>query len=164
MKNKKGVSAVIITLILVVLAIVMVGIVWTVVKGMTEGSLEESQSCFNVFGKIEFNKDYVCYNATNKSIKFGISRKDIELDKIVVTISGGGASTGLEIPETTNNVNLRFYNFSDGNVQLPGKNSGLSYIYNGTEVSSTPDSIILYPVINGKQCEAVEEITEFENC
>jgi len=170
MKNKRGISAVIITLILVVLAIVMVAIVWSVISNMAKGSMDESQSCFSIINKIKFNQQYVCYNTTSgsgigKSLKFSINRGDIELNKIIIMISSSGASIGLEIPETINNANLMYYNYSSANVELPAKNSGVGYVYNGTEVQNgKPDSIILYPVVNEKQCEAMDEITEFINC
>ncbi|MEK0338030.1 MAG: archaellin/type IV pilin N-terminal domain-containing protein, partial [Nitrosopumilus sp.] len=90
-KDRKGMSAVIATLLLMLLTIVLVGVIWTVVTNLVDRELSESQNCLNIFEKVALNDQYTCYtNTTTNEFQFSLSISDIDIDKAIVQISAEG--------------------------------------------------------------------------
>ena len=48
-KNKSGLSMVVSTLLLILLAVVMISIIWGVVNTLVDDEVNESESCFNIY-------------------------------------------------------------------------------------------------------------------
>lgn len=164
-KNKHGLSTVVATLLLVLLTVALVGIVWGVIKSITEDSLP-NQGCLDMFEKLKFNYEYTCYNTTSKEMLISISEEDINISKAVVTIGYPGSSKSIEITETLSTVPyLRPYN-GGASVILPGPNSGTTYIYNLSAAGfiGRPDSIKITPVIGKEQCATSDSFNEIDNC
>ncbi len=168
MKNKKGLSAIIATLMLILLTMVLVGIIWGVISNMVKNNIE-STSCIDSLGKINLNDRYTCYNASSNETQFSINIEDISVDKVLVGISVAGQKRSLEITNENKVVsNLKPYGGSYGDVViLPGKNEGMTYVYNisGAGFSAqTPDSIEVAPVINGNKCDSSDSVVEVSGC
>ena len=66
MKNKKGISAVVGSVLMVVLVMVLTAMIWVSVKNVVEEELEGVQSCLGNYDKITLNNRYTCYNSKNK--------------------------------------------------------------------------------------------------
>ncbi|HKZ34026.1 MAG TPA: hypothetical protein VJ142_02210 [Candidatus Nanoarchaeia archaeon] len=168
-KNKKGVSAVIGTVILIALTIGVVAIVWAVVSNLVEENISSSESCFGVFGKVTLNPRYTCYNNTAGAgadeLWFSISVGDIEkVDDILVAISGGGSSTIFKILEDSP-AGLSYYPNRTQPVGIPGKNSGFTYIYElPASFAETPERIEIALIINGEVCGNIDSIEQFDSC
>lgn len=165
--RKKGLSTVVSTLLLVLLTLVLIGIVWSVIKNIVIGSLPE-ESCVNIFDKVSFNGEYTCYIPTSKELQFSINIADVSVDKIIISIAGGGTTKSVEIKnESTSMTYLKPFNgnYSDS-VKLPDKNGGLTYVYNASAggFSNKPDSIRITPVIGGSQCDVSDSIFEIPDC
>ena len=162
--KKKGVSTVIVTVILVALAISIIAIVWVVMNNLTKSQMEQSQSCFGNFGKVTLNRLYVCYN--NTGTYFSISLGEVDLDKVLVSVSSSGETKPFEITNTPTAIaNLASYassGFGTDLISLPSKNGGKSYITN--YVIGKPDSITIAPVINGNTCQTSDELYDIELC
>ena len=160
-ENRKGVSAVIATIILIALVLAAIAIVWVTVTNMLTDRLDAAESCMNIFEKVEINELYTCYNSTSSKFQFSISIKDIDVDEVVVLVSWEGSTSTYTLTDTDQqNIGLTRYP-SGGEVVLPGKNSGLTYI---TNIASTPDSIKITPVINKNQCEVSDSVVEIYSC
>ena len=165
-KNKKAMSAVVTTVLMIALVFALVSVVWVVIANLVDEKLDDAQSCFGNFDKITLNGMYTCYNETSGEMKFSIDIKDIEVEKVIVSISTEGTSKSFEIKNTMQSL-IGLYNYSGGNQTiLPEKNAGLTYIVNMSEaeMSSSPDSIHIAPVINGKQCDVSDSILEISDC
>jgi hypothetical protein len=96
MKNKKGLSTIVTTLIIILLVLVAIGIIWSVVKGLLDDSKDDisnSQKCLDI--EIEVSK----LNTTNATAATGLTLKR--------------TSTGMEDPVGAKVV---FYS-ADGNTQ-----------------------------------------------
>jgi len=166
-ENKKAVSGVVVVVIMIALVMVTTLIVWGVVKNIVKGRLSDVESCFGIFGKVTINNRYTCYNSSSNELQFSISIGDVNVDKILVLISGGGATKSFEISSEEELITgLGPYPSGSGNVTLPGKNSGLTYIYNLTQGGflTVPDSIQLIPIIEGKQCDVSDSLSEIDSC
>ncbi len=163
-KNKRGLSAVVVTLILVLLAVVLTGIVWTVVDKIVNKESDYAKACFNIFEKVKINDDYSCYNTLEKEFQFGIGIADIEVDEVLFSLSWVDSSYSMSVPGSDSS--LRYYSGTYGeSVELPGENEGKTYVVNVTEFGGTkPDSIEIAPIISGHQCEVSDSLFEIVTC
>ena len=162
-KNKRGLSGVITVVIMIALVMAAAVIVWVVVNNIVKGQLEGVESCFGVYGKVTINNQYTCYDTIGKKFQFSIKIEDIDVDSVLVSISGEGATKSYTIKNVNESISgLGPYPSGSGDVALPGKNSGLTYIE--STFITKPDLIQIAPVIDGKQCEASDSLSEIDDC
>lgn len=168
MKNKKALSSVIATVLLILLVTASIAIVWVFVNNIVSKNTKSTESCFDIesSGSVAINPYYTCYNLTSGEVQFSISIGDAEIDSLVVAITAEGTSKSFTLTEGYSNfTNLKPYKGSYGaNVKLPGKNEGLTYVANGFSGSSKIDSIKISPVIGEEQCSAVDSTSQIDNC
>jgi len=163
--DKKGISAIIATVILIALAVAAIAIIWVYVKGMVEGELGEAGACFEIYDKVTLNDRFTCYDAVLEETIFSVSIGDVEVDEILVGISAGGTSKSLRIK---NDAAVEYLDMwpSSGDLKLPGKNEGLTYVLNieGAELIGPPSIIQISPVIKGVQCDVSDSMVQIESC
>lgn len=164
-KRKKGLSTVVVSVIMIALVITAIVIVWGVVNNLIKGKMTSSEACFGNFGKVNINSQYTCYDTSGDPdvFQFSIEIGDIDVEKVIVSISGAAAVKSYTIPGTYSDVK----NYGTGGtygegLTLPEKNGGLTYITNF--FIEQPDSIKIAPVINGQQCEVSDTLSEIESC
>ncbi len=164
--EKRGLSAIVTTVILVALSMAAVVVIWVFVSNTIKKQIGQSESCFGNFDKVKFNEQYTCYEDLgngNFALRFSVSIGGINIDKVIVSVASGSSVKSYEITNTAKAVEgLEMYPASSGTVVLPAKNSGLTY--KATGFTSQIDSIQITPVINGNQCEVSGAISEFEEC
>jgi hypothetical protein len=167
MKNKKGVSTVVETVILIAMTITVVAIVWVMVNNLVHKDIESSESCFGVFGKVTLNPEYTCYNKTagKDELWFSINVGDIEkVDDIVVAISGDETTETFRILQDRP-AGLSYYPDRTKPVAIPGKGQGLTYIYELPDsFTQEPKKIEIALVINGEICGNIDSIDQFDSC
>ncbi|MFH1503617.1 MAG: hypothetical protein ABIE36_03085 [Candidatus Diapherotrites archaeon] len=168
MKNKKALSAVVTTVILILLVTVATAIVWTFVKKIIEDRTSQTETCFKVESseKVTLNDYYTCFDSENGEVQFSLSITDIEVQAIVISILAEGNSKSFTLTnDSTVIANLRNYKGSVGeSVKLPGKNEGLTYVASGFEGANKIDWIKISPIIDDKQCESTDTISQVEDC
>ena len=170
MKNRKGLSAVIATLMLVLLTLVLIGILWTVISNLVDTRLKNTESCFDIFEKVKINEQYTCFNVTGatEELQFSISLSDITINQLVISISGSGQQKSITLTnQDTLFPYLKPYNGAyNTNVKLPQANSGLTYVYNLTSqgFSGKPGKIEIAPIISGNQCDVSDTTSEIVYC
>jgi hypothetical protein len=167
MKNKKGLSTIISSMLIIILVFVVTAIIWTTYKNLVNNNLEKA-SCLDTFGKINIIGKYTCYdlNSSHPQFQFSIEKKDIEVDEIIVSINSVSESKTFSLTNTSTNIpGLRIYPNTPA-IIMPAKNSAKTYIVNLTAINfpSKPDEISVVPVLNGKQCEAVDVLNEIDSC
>ncbi|MFH1326970.1 MAG: archaellin/type IV pilin N-terminal domain-containing protein [archaeon] len=165
--NKRGLSAVVAALLLVLLTIVLVGILWVVISNLVEGNLDKTQSCLDIFEKVTLGDAYTCYNDSSDELHFSINLKDIKVDGVLVSISGAGSRQSLTITNTLTQItNIRPYTGEYlEDVQLPEQNGGRTYVFNASATGVFwPDKIEIAPIINGNQCDVSDSILEIDRC
>ncbi|MCK5043820.1 hypothetical protein KAR52_02360 [Candidatus Pacearchaeota archaeon] len=165
--KKKGVSGVITAVLMVVLVMAATAIVWVVVKNLVSEKLETTESCFMTFGKITINSRYTCYDSALNEFQFSINMEDISIDELLIGIAGEGTTKSFKISnEETDITGLTNYPSGSSGIKLPGKNAGLTYIYDLTTggFSMKPDSIEIAPIINGKQCDISDSLLAIDDC
>ncbi len=166
MKNKKALSGVVMMVIMIALVMVIMAVVITTTKKTVEEKIGQTEACnIDIFDKLSINSDYVCYDSTNKEFVFSINRGDIDLDKLLISIS---SETESQTFEMRNKVDEDFggkivsYPDRSTTVRLPGKNSGKTYIL--TEFSEQVTDIRIAPVISEKQCEVIDTLSNIVDC
>jgi hypothetical protein len=153
-------------MIALVLAAIAIG--WVVVNNMIKEEVEGSGSCFGIFDKVTISGGYTCYNATSNEVQFSISIGDITVPEILVAISSEGTTNSFKLSSGAQESYLK--NYGDATygeaLQFPGKNSGRTYVFNMGDagLSGIPDLIELAPIIDGKQCEVSDSLSEFDAC
>jgi flagellin-like protein len=169
---KKGVSTIIATVLLIALTLTAASVVWAVVKNIVESNQKTAQACFNNFDKLSINSRYTCYDSTNDEFQFSIDRGDIDLEKIIVAVTGetseGEITTSrFELTSTpTSFATLGKYpnpSYESDLLTLPAKNAGKTYITDAFK-DKAPDVIIIAAVIDGKQCDAADTLTTIDDC
>lgn len=162
-KNKKGMSEIIVTVIMIGLVLALGVIVWQVVNSLVKGKLQNTQSCFGNFGKINLNSQYTCYNtsASPKEFDFSVSLGDITVDKVIISISSQGTINSYTIPGNYTNVKM-YGGAYNAPLTLPSKNGGVTYVTK--DFATIPDSIKIAPIINGEQCDISDTLSMIEKC
>ena len=162
-KNHKGLSGIITAVILVALVLAAAMIVWGVVNKMIKGQMESAESCFGNYNKVTLNSLYTCYDSTENTFQFSLSIGDIEVDSVIVSVSSEGSTNSYTLVNDTTEVSgLGPYPSGSGDVALPAKNAGLTYIASG--ILAKPDLVKIAPVINGQQCEVSDTISNIGAC
>ena len=165
--DKRAMSEVIATLILVLLTMAIVGVIWVGTNKIVNTGINSSTSCFNLGGKVTLNNDYTCYNDTGtaKQLVFSINVGDIDnLQDILVGITGSGGSATFKINADSSTSGLLYLN-GTGPAGIPGKNHGITYVYPlPAYFTASPDSIEISPIINGNSCEVTDSVRQFDSC
>ncbi|HEA46497.1 MAG TPA: hypothetical protein ENH99_01825 [Candidatus Pacearchaeota archaeon] len=167
MINKKALSGVVTVVILMALAVALVGIVWVVVDNLVQDELEGAGSCFDIFDKVSINPRFTCYNSSSNNLQFSISIGNVEVEELLVSVSGEGTSKSFRLSNVSDLItDVTSYPSGGSSVQLPGKDSGLTYILDMTAAGFTesPKGIEISPKINGNQCGISGSLNQFDNC
>jgi len=164
--NRKGLSAVVASVILIAFVLVLSSIVWVTVQNLVVDKIEDSKKCQNTFDKILFDKKYTCYNETSKQVYFSVKRKDIELDSLLVSIEYSGTSKSYVIPSGTASTvaGLRKAVDDSSDIVLPSINGGTRYYTETSEDIIDPTSIKMAPRIQGELCQMTDVINVIDSC
>lgn len=165
--QKKGLSEVVATLIMVAITVAVAGIVWLMVTTFVNTSTTSTTACYNLQGKITLNNDYTCYNdsASPKAIVFSVNVGDIpNVQDILVSISGAGNSETFKIAGDNATSGLEYLN-GTWPVTAPPENHGLTYIYPlPSSFVGVPQEIEIAPIISGNTCDVTDSIKQFDSC
>jgi len=138
-REKRGVSAVVATVLLVLIAFMAVGIVIGVIIPMVREGLEKGKSCFELreYFKI-VPSDYTCYNSTTTKLMVERGMEDFEVKGFAVSIMREGKSERYDIFDRANysDVAVKGGNFGK-ELELPGPGEARTYIFklgNGNKV------------------------------
>lgn len=166
MMNKRGVSPVVATVLLLVLTIIIGGIVFSVVIPFVNDKLGESKACLDVFDGIEFPESkFNCFisnstaNITGFSVK--VNKEGISAARVALTDTTGGSDVYDIINGTTALANLRMVGGSSTSpIVFPAVGGQRSYVvsnkvYEKGEISALTAS--------GETC-SVADIIKFEPC
>lgn len=107
-KNKKAISTLIATVLLILITVTAVGVIWGLVMPMLQEKITEaSQSCINAKIRVDTEKGYTCYDSAAKQLKVMISRgaDDLELAGLQIIALASGNSYKFEIVDNIVGVN-----------------------------------------------------------
>ena len=167
--NRRGVSGVVTTFLLVMLTIFLVAIVFVAIREGIGDVTEGSKKCFGNYGKVEFQREYTCYDYFNNEVQISIRLGDIEIESLSVLILSEDDSEDFTLmSEGVSFPRLRNYGEEKNNaglVKLPGKKAGATYLYDWDfGASGEVTEIKLVPIIAGKKCGVSDSFKGLEKC
>ncbi len=165
MVQKNGLSQVVSTVLLILLTVGAASAIGAAVINFTRTNLNNAGSCNNLEGKLTLNSEYTCYYPWTNETIISISRNDLPLDSILVSVSSTTSSKSFYLFSTTKNItNVSYYNSKNLNsgVAAPGNESERTYCFNG--FLETPTEVQIAPKISNVQCGAVDTINNLPIC
>jgi len=95
MNNKKGISAIVATVLIILITVAAVTIIWAAIIPMITGNLEGSSECFDASAALSVVSDYSCYNfGVDNTTKVQVHRStgDFELVGLEIIIGSQGTT------------------------------------------------------------------------
>ena len=132
--NKKGISAIVATVLIILITVAAVAIVWAAIIPMLRNQLESGTQCFDAVSQILISDaGYTCYDASTGNVSVQVERgaKNFNLVGIDVYVSSAG--------------NTNTYSVTSS---LPNVNEGRVYNIDVSSMSGNPDQIQIAPVIS----------------
>jgi len=146
--HKKGVSAVVATVLIILITVAAVAIIWTAITPMID-KLDSATVCFDTVSQLTVEtKGYTCIQGDALMLQIGHGSADFDLADIQVLISSGGNT------ETINLVAGEIIAISS----LPGINEKKTFTITSSDMTTLADdieSIAIAPVLK------VGDSTEF---
>ena len=165
LNGRKGISAVVTTLIMIALVVALTAVVWSVVNNLVISNIGSAKSCFGVTNKVFLDKQNTCYDGSRNQVNFSIGLKDIGVEEVLISISGSEATKSFTINYTLQNIpgvkNYGDPDFTNRQVSLPEKNAGKTYAFQWNTAKA--NRIEIAPIIDGNQCES-SDFAEIEFC
>jgi hypothetical protein len=166
LRFKKGLSAIVTTLIIIALSLVAVVSVWGFVSNFVNKQIEGSTSCFGNYDKITINRRYTCYEKINENeynVIFSLNIGDIDVESITVSIISGKENKVYEITDFSQSIEgLTMYPSEETQIILPEKKASRSY--KATGFTGEIKRMQIAPTINGNFCDISDTIESFGDC
>lgn len=164
--NRRGVSGIVATVIMIALVIAIATILWVVINNLLKEQISSSESCFGNFGEVSLNKQYTCHDSGSNEIQFAINIGNIDIGSVLVSVLGESGTKSFEVKNNATYSYVKMYNGNYGeSLQLPEENSGLTYVINLVGIGiEDATSIKIAPIINGNQCEVSDSIIGIGSC
>ncbi len=165
--NKRGLSPVIATVLLILIVLVIIGILAIfLLPGLTENA-QERAACFEAINKINFDDSgYNCYYSTNdgkKGTAFAVNIRSPDILGFRVGLIAGGTSDTFEVKNGTVSSQLRMYDRIFGDP-LEVVNDGGVRTYIANKVYKKID---LFPIISfngGYVCKTTRKSLNLGQC
>lgn len=159
-------SGIIVTIVMIAFVLVAGGLVWSVVNGIIGENIDKGSSCFGFYDKLSIERKYTCYtnNTDNITFEFQVSRKDVVVDGVLVAISGDTHFERFTLTGELQNITNLFSYSWENETKMPGKDSGVTYILNWTDLENFPTKIEIIPIVGKNQCEVSDTLSGIEDC
>jgi flagellin-like protein len=152
MNNKKGISAIVATVLIILITVAAVTIIWAAIVPMINNQLDRGLVCLDAVSQVQLEDEgYTCIEddaAGNISLQVSRGSKDFNLVDIQVLLSVGGST------ESLNLVGDGLYAIAD----LPGANGARVFSLENVAYSGVTE-VEIAPVISMGNTEEVCEIS-----
>jgi hypothetical protein len=154
MKNIKGLSQVVSTVLLILLSIVSIAVIWGVVNSFVENRLEGANSCLEILDQVKISSDWTCYNSSSNQMLISIEINNADITSVIFGISSGEESSVFRILNESSLVErVQEYSLkATGNysISLPSREGGKTYIFDN--ITEIPEKITISAQVGKKQC------------
>ncbi|MEA3248495.1 MAG: hypothetical protein U9Q73_02195 [Nanoarchaeota archaeon] len=142
MNNKKGISAVVATVLIILITVAAITIVWAAIIPMINNQLDQGTLCLDAVSQLSLmDAGYTCVDTPANELSLQIKKgaRNFELADIQVLISSAGNV------ESVNLIESGAYALAD----LPGSNEEKVYVLDVTAIlaAGTIDSVKIAPVV-----------------
>ena len=146
LNNRKAVSALVATVLLILITVAAVGIIWGAIMPMLNRAMEMGQACLNARLTIDTTSGYTCYKSTTTEamIMVGRGAEEFDLAGMNIMVSGGGQSKTFLIKNGTavqaDGINIGVKMVDGTTMDIPKPNEERTYIlFIGTNLSSVEE-------------------------
>ena len=150
MKNKKGISAIVATVLIILITVAAVTIIWAAIIPMISNQLESGTICLDAVSQVQLiDAGYTCVAAdgTNVSIQVKHGAKSFELADIQVLVSAGGSTTPFSLVNVTEVILPDDNTAAALKLALPGSNEEKVFVIDTSAVTGTIDKVQIAPVV-----------------
>ena len=141
MNNKKGISAIVATVLIILITVAAITIVWAAIIPMINNQLDQGRLCLDAVSQLSLmDAGYTCVDSTANTLSLQIKKgaRSFELADIQVLISSEG--------------NMESVNLLDEGYtldELPGSNEEKVYTLNVTAIlaTGTIDNVKIAPIV-----------------
>ncbi len=127
-RGKKGVSAVVATVLLVLVTFMAIGLIIGFIIPMVKESLGKGKSCFELRDYVTVvESEYTCYNSTHTKLMIERGMEDYEIKGFVVSILSGGESKRYDVEEGS----VTGIKMLDGSeiIEIPEPGEARTYVF-----------------------------------
>ncbi|MBM3234039.1 hypothetical protein FJZ19_03005 [Candidatus Pacearchaeota archaeon] len=120
--NKKGISAIIATVLIIMITIAAAAIIGGVIIPWVKNNLCEKKICYDITNSeyITIGEDFTCYSPSNTSIMIKRGAKNIKIDKIIVALTDkNGESKKYEIIDGETFAGVWMYTTGSSTLAIP---------------------------------------------
>jgi hypothetical protein len=152
MRSKKAISAVVATVLIILITVAAVTIIWAAVIPLVKEKIESGAGCLEAVSQVSIIKEgYTCWDDDNDKVRIQISHgaKDFELADIQILIKEGGDTTTKRLVK-----DITAYTAED----LPGLNEEKVFEIPYTE-GSAPTEVSIAPVVKVGETEEICDIS-----
>ena len=93
MNNKKGISAIVATVLIILITVAAVTIIWAAIIPMIKDNLSGSTVCFDASAALSVSRDYSCYNSSSNVTRIQVKRTTGNFDLVSLDIILGSKGT-----------------------------------------------------------------------
>ena len=145
-KNKKGISAVVATVLIILITIAAITIIWAAILPMINNNLESGAICLDAVSQVQLlNSDYTCVASDGDSVSIQVKRlsKSFDLEDIQVLISSGGDTNSFMISNDTTTLVP-----TGTDIPLPNANEERVYIIDTSSIVGSITEVKIAPVVS----------------
>lgn len=162
--EKKGLSQVVGTVVLILVTLALIGSLWAVINSFINNRMDSAKACQKI-NTIYLDSEYTCYNQSGYTV-FSLGVNNGGADGILISADYGGTSKTFTLTNKLKSIaNLSYYDPAKGvqlgNVSMPDPESAVTYAIN---IPSKPDSIEVAAKVNGKLCGVSDSVNNIGIC
>ena len=109
MNSKKGVSAIVATVMIILITIAVAGILFVAVVPMVREQLETGTLCFDAVSQLQIsNKGYTCIGPSGNTVSLQINRgsKEFDLADVQVLVSAQGTTMSYDLLDAVSGASV----------------------------------------------------------
>jgi len=118
MNNKKGISAIVATVLIILITVAAVTIIWAAIIPMVSDNLDKGKACLDVStGGLEvLNKGFTCDDGNDgATVQIKQGSADIDLSKIQIILSDGSNAVTVYVTDVPGINGIKTYTIAEGN-------------------------------------------------
>ncbi len=137
--NKRGISAVVATVLIILITIAAVAILWAAIIPMINGKLNKGTACMDASSQLSLeNNGYTCYNPNNLSIQIKHGSQTFGLSDVQVLIYSEGNTESIRLVKDA----------GISEESLPKANEEKTFLLNPTTSLGSISKVAIAPIIS----------------
>ena len=143
--NRKGISAIVATVLIILITVAAVTIIWAAIIPMINNQLDRGIVCLDAVQQITIKEGgYTCRNNDTVSVQIKRGSGDMNLADVEVLLSSAGSTTSFSLIDPTTTTSPA----SMSVALLPGGNEEKTYLISTASITGDVDKVEIAPVIS----------------